>query len=257
VGSAVAGSRSRKQAAAQQQAAMETQVAQANLAAAEAQKEAAEAQKAAEEAKLSSSMSNLSVSATAAPAPATVNVSVAVPAGVGPGMQFQVNYSGQNYTITCPAGVVPGQQIQVALPAAPLVPVASAQPSYAPAYAPPPTVPATAPPPRRPTSGKDLFLEATSDTNETMYKLSKNHVVDENNPSIKSYGIISVYEGTKVKIIEGDLINGLGGALKDYVRVLVPAQGGKSGLVSKHVLVEDVQAPPQAIGAAAPPPAIF
>eukprot|EP00510_Aplanochytrium_minuta_P006378 CAMPEP_0184010288 /NCGR_PEP_ID=MMETSP0954-20121128/3123_1 /TAXON_ID=627963 /ORGANISM="Aplanochytrium sp, Strain PBS07" /LENGTH=76 /DNA_ID=CAMNT_0026289847 /DNA_START=271 /DNA_END=501 /DNA_ORIENTATION=- len=45
------------------------------------------------------------------------------------------------------------------------------------------------------------------------------HLVDESNRSIMAHGIISVAKGEQVYLIEGDLINGLGGAYKDYVGV--------------------------------------
>mmetsp|Transcript_3634 Transcript_3634/g.4055 ORF Transcript_3634/g.4055 Transcript_3634/m.4055 type:complete len:186 (+) Transcript_3634:1-558(+) len=184
-------------------------------------------------------------------------------------MQFQVSHGGRNYAVTCPNGVVAGQQITIALPAVTTTAVATATPNYVPPpqpqYVPPPSYsapPAVAPPayaPTAPPSGKDLFLEATMDTNETLYIMSKDHVVDESNPSIQQYGIISVTKGTQVKIVEGDLASGLGGSLGDYVRVSVPSKGGKQGLVSRHVVKkQEAAAPPPAIGAvsAGPPPAI-
>lgn len=49
--------------------------------------------------------------------------------------------------------------------------------------------------------------------------LERPHIVDENNPQMKKYGIISVPQETVVQLIEGNLEYGLGGALHDYIIV--------------------------------------
>ena len=49
--------------------------------------------------------------------------------------------------------------------------------------------------------------------------LEKPHIIDENNPQMKKYGIISVPQETIVQLVEGNLEYGLGGALHDYIIV--------------------------------------
>jgi hypothetical protein len=202
--------------------------------------------------------------AVAAAAPGMVSVMVVVPAGVSAGMPFNVESGGRSYSVTCPAGVFAGQTLNVQLPAPTPVVAVAAAPAMAVAAAPAPA-PAPAPSmypsnPSASNSGKNLFREAMLESsappppalsaNELV--LTANHLVDENSPQMRQFGIISLPAGTFVTLVEGDLVNGLGASYKDYIRVLVPSQGGRHGMISRLV-VKPVMA---GAGAAMPPPAI-
>jgi len=253
VGGAMARNANRRQAQAQQQAKMQREISEANAKAEKAQKEA-------EQARLTAKQSSEA---------SMVKVQVQIPYGVVSGQTFQIDYNGQNFQVVCPQNLTGGQNMVVKVPAvatasATTAPVVAAVPA-APAPVPVPASEAavvTAPPATAPTFGKDLFLEATA-AQEQGQRLTtiKDHLVDESNPTMKQFGIISVPSGQTLILKEGTLENGLGESFKDYIRVLVPGMGGKTGLISRHVAKpEEVSAPPPAIGSApapGPPPAIL
>lgn len=189
---------------------------------------------------------NQQAAANAAAASGTQLVQLQVPAGVSAGMQFEVDFGGQRHFITCPAGVASGQTIQVSLPkAAPTVSAVAAAPAPAPVAAP------SAPPAYNP------GLASRSDSAElgkqllgmsltpTQYVLTRDHIVNEADPRMAKHRIISCPVGAVVRLVNGDLVNGLGGAYKDYVEV---EYNGKTGKVSRKVLEEYVDMPPPAIG---------
>ncbi len=67
--------------------------------------------------------------------------------------------------------------------------------------------------------------------------MTMDHVVNENDPSNKAYGIISALSGDRVVILEGNLTNGLGEPLQDFVKVRVTTAGMvREGIVSKYTL---------------------
>mmetsp|Transcript_1990 Transcript_1990/g.2849 ORF Transcript_1990/g.2849 Transcript_1990/m.2849 type:complete len:247 (-) Transcript_1990:1051-1791(-) len=223
IGTVAANSAARSADRRYQSSALEAEVARANAEALRAQDEANRARKEAEEAKLRNRTQ------AAVPAVAATNtVNVTVPYGVLPGQSFSISYEGQSYRIGCPLNVTAGQTISVSLPVRqPIV----ATPAVA-------TAPTTAiytsqevhhvQTPSYAATGRDLFnlsysptMPSTPSTMDS-YELCDvvlDHLVDESNRSIMAHGIISVAKGEQVYLIEGDLINGLGGAYKDYVGV--------------------------------------
>jgi hypothetical protein len=198
--------------------------------------------------------------AVAAAAPGMVSVMVVVPAGVSAGMPFNVESSGRSYSVTCPAGVFAGQTLNVQLPAPTPVVAVAAAPAMAVAAAPAHAQSMYPSNPSASSSGKNLFREAMLESsappppalsaNELV--LTANHLVDENSPQMRQFGIISLPAGTFVTLVEGDLVNGLGASYKDYVRIVVPSQGGRHGMISRLV----VKPVSEGAGAAMPPPAI-
>ncbi|GBG26265.1 Hypothetical Protein FCC1311_024862 [Hondaea fermentalgiana] len=187
------------------------------------------------------------------------SVTVTIPQGVYGGSAFSISYEGQTFRVTCPQGMGPGDRLTVQVPAPqPAVAVAEA----APPVAAPVTAQMAAPVNRG--SGRDLFRSAmvesfppaaaaavsgdSSSPESVELVLTSDHFVDE--AQMKQFGIISVAKGTRVTLLEGDLVGGLGGAYKDYIRVSVPSQGGRDGLISRLI----VKMAPSAAG---PPPAAF
>lgn len=267
VGGAVARSRQNKQAQAQ----MQNDVAQANQRAADAEMSAAlaakDAEHAAADAAAAQAQAPAPATAAAMASPAMVNVTVTIPAGVGAGMPFNISHNGQTFSVACPQGSFAGQPLTVQLPAPqPAVAVAAAAPApvaAAPAYAAAASAPAAAPVTmqKHTSSGKEIFREAMLEasappppaTGSEDLMVTADHLVDENSAQMKQFGIISVSKGMMVTLVEGDLVNGLGGSYKDYIKVVVPSQGGRFGMISR--LVVGPAAAPPAI-APPPPPAI-
>lgn len=244
----VGGAIARGQQQRRQQAEMQREVARANERAANAQMTAEQARRDAERAKAQNQQT------VATTTTEMRSVTVVIPQGVGPGMSFNVSYEGQNYRVTCPQGMGPGQRLTVQLPAPqPAVAIASAAPIE------------TAQPLKSQGSGRDLFrsamLDDTSSSSVPMalpsfdqeLVLVADHKVDENSPQMRQFGIISISRGTRVVLVEGDLINGLGGPYKDYIRVSVPSQGDRQGLISRLVVKPASSSVPAPVG---PPPAI-
>mmetsp|Transcript_17713 Transcript_17713/g.28665 ORF Transcript_17713/g.28665 Transcript_17713/m.28665 type:complete len:275 (+) Transcript_17713:151-975(+) len=247
VGGAVSRNRQRRQ----HDAAMQQQVAQANAKAEEAQREAAAAKA---EAEKQAAVAEARAQSQPAQPTGMIPVQVSVPAGVGPGATFNVQHGGQVFAVVCPAGVGPGQTIMINVPAPqPTVAVAvAANPNSAMVAAPQPMM-------KKQSSGKEIFRNAMLETPQAgaskSLVLVAPHMVDENSPQMKQFGIISIPNGTFVNLVEGDLLNGLGGGFKDYVRVEVPSQGGRVGLISRLVVkpVSEVGPPPAIMAASAPP----
>mmetsp|Transcript_19998 Transcript_19998/g.39291 ORF Transcript_19998/g.39291 Transcript_19998/m.39291 type:complete len:369 (+) Transcript_19998:200-1306(+) len=63
--------------------------------------------------------------------------------------------------------------------------------------------------------------------------LIEDHKVDENASEMRRFNILSLRHGTLVRLVGGDLVDGLGGAFKEYIRVQVPSQGDREGLISR------------------------
>lgn len=233
---------------AQQAAATQAQINQANANAALAKEEAKRARAEAERAKAQTAQAPQT--AQAQPTGGMMTMNVVVPQGVSPGMPFNIQANGTTMTVTCPANAQAGTTIAVQVPA-PQAQVVTATPQVVTAT--PQTLSATS-------SGKDLFREAILDASavppppalgntSNQLVLINDHIVDEN--AMKAYNIISVNAGTCVTLVEGTLENGLGGAYKDYIKVMVPVQGGRTGLISRLVVQPAPSAP-----MAGPPPAI-
>jgi len=237
VGGAVASNRARNQAQAQASAAQQQAAAsqaQADMLRAEAErKERNERED--ERMALERERLELERQRTQMAAPST-KVSVIIPLGVQPGQQFQIQMNGQIHSVICPYGAMPGQNAVVDVPTGPQAVAIVQQPQ--------PSLQQSS------SSGKDLFRQAmTGGGNSTDLVMKSDHIVDE--AAMSAYGIISVPAGTFVTLVEGDLVNGLGGAYKDYIKVSVPVQGGRVGLISRMVVAPALVAP------SAPPPASY
>merc|ERR1712110_239153 len=85
-------------------------------------------------------------------------------------------------------------------------------------------------PPPAAISGPPIYLTLTRD-----------HIVDESNPSYAQFSIISCRVGEMVRLNKGDLIHGLGGSLKDYVEV---EHQGRLGKVSRLCVEIKRNSPP-------------
>jgi len=241
VGGAIAGRRAN----ARRQAGMQAEVNAANQRASEAKMEAELAKKDAEYAQ-KSAVSQQAQPATVVGGNSTVTVQI--PAGVSAGMPFTIMHNGQSFQVTCPPGLGPGQMLTLQVPATVAVATATA------------TASAAVPMQRHGSSGgKELFREAmmgsapppaTGSASSDLVLIADHHV-DENSPQMRQFNIISLSKGTYVTLVEGDLVNGLGGGYKDYIKVTVPSQGGRFGMISR--LVVEAVSPPSAM---APPPAV-
>lgn len=85
----------------------------------------------------------------------------------------------------------------------------------APAASAPPLPPAYNP---NVVDGKKLLNKAISG-GSTLLVLERDHLIDENLPQYKKYGIISIPAYSIVELVEGNLEDGLGGAFHDYITV--------------------------------------
>lgn len=65
--------------------------------------------------------------------------------------------------------------------------------------------------------------------------LTSDHAVDEHSPTMRKHKIISLRKDEIVVLLEGNLVDGLGGPYKDYVLV-ESAISGKRGRISRKIV---------------------
>ena len=112
--------------------------------------------------------------------------------------------------------------------AAPVPPPHSSLPS-----APPPSSTTTA---QLAQAGRQLYRQASAGSSRALLTLTvtSDQAVDEGAAANKAHGIISVYEGENVTLIEGSPKDGLPAPYEDYV--LVRRSDGREGRVSRYIV---------------------